>query len=381
MITKNGYVVNSEEEWYNEILDSMKRQFPNMSENPANLLVVLSRIMARNENRRDYDIVQRYSNAYVSTATGMHLDKAVRTAGIARLIGRKSTGKVKLIKSDSVAQIIFPANTIIKSSDLEYMTTNTSTIIINNKETEIEIVATVAGAIYNIPNASKFTTIQNIKGIDSIVAVTEIAGATNTETDRELRDRYYKRMAGYTNSSLRGIIDAVSSISDVLRVDGEENQSNTTVGSMAPHSFSIYVNGGTEKEIAEAIMNTKPAGIMTNGDITVQVQIKDRNYDIRFSRFNYQNVYYDLEIVIDRASASSNFIDNLKKEIIAYTVNNASIVGYELSNHISQSLPEVKGIRKMFFGLSPNPTTGDTITSQIGKIFSTDESKINVVVV
>ncbi|MEG0151547.1 MAG: baseplate J/gp47 family protein [Cellulosilyticaceae bacterium] len=380
MITKNGYVVNSEEEWYKQILSSMKAQFPDMSENPANLLIVLARIMAKNENARDYDTVKRYSDAYVSTATGMHLDKAVRTAGISRLVGRRAVGSVKIIKSDSVAQVILPSGTIMKSGELEYRTTNTDAIIINKKETVVEIASVGIGSLYNLPKNSKFKTILNFVGIDGISSDAGISGGTDTETDSELRERYFSRMAGYSNSSIKGILDRVSAIGDVLRVDGDENNKDVQYKDMLPHSFIVYVEGGTETDIANAIMESKPAGIQTNGNVSVNVEVSGKQHEIKFSRFVNQNVFYDIEVIIDKTITSPNFIDNLKSEIIKYTSKNNSIISYELSNHISKTMQEVIGVKKLNFGLSENPTVNSDLVAEVGKIFFTDASKIKVVV-
>lgn len=359
----------------------MKTQFPDMSENPSNLLVILAKIIARNENARDYDTVQRYAGAYISTATGFHLDKAVRTAGITRLAGRTAVGKITITKKSGVAQVILSANTLVKSNNLEYMTTNKSTIIINSESQDIEIKAVEPGEIYNISSNSKFNTVQNIAGIESIIAKEDITGGTNTETDPELRERYYARMSGYSNSSLRGIIDRVSALKDVLRVDGDENSTSSETKGLLPHSFIIYVDGGTEDSIANSIMDSKPAGIQTNGTVVKKVTVSGREHEIRFSRFENQTVFYDVEVVIDRTVSSPDFISNLKKELVEYTARNHSIVSYELSNHISKTMKEVKGVKKLNFGLSENPTTNNDLNAEIGKIFFTDSEKIKVVVI
>ena len=124
MISNRGYDVMSEEEYYDNIMEELKKQFPNMSENPSNLLVIMARIIARNENRRDYDRVRAYSEAYVATATGMHLSKAVAIAGISRLNGTRAVGKIKITREPDIPQVIIPSHTVLVSNDLKYQTIN-----------------------------------------------------------------------------------------------------------------------------------------------------------------------------------------------------------------------------------------------------------------
>lgn len=380
-IEQKGFSVVSEEEYYRTIIDELKKDFPNMSESPSNLLVILARILARNENMRDYDRVEAYSNAYVATATEQHLSKAVRTAGISRLLGTSAVGKVLITKSDDEPQVILPAQTELKCNNITYVTINTSAVIINSSSREIEIVSKEVGSEMNTPNGSKFTTVLNIKGVKDVVATTDISGGTDVESDADLRVRYFRRMSAYSNSSLKGIIDRVLSVPEVTICNGDENNTPNIVNGLMPHSFIIYANGGTEQAIAEAIMASKPAGIQTNGEIEKEVMIGDRSFPIRFSRFAENAVYYKVEIVIDRAMASPTIAEDVKQQIVDFTKANTSIINYELSTEISQAFDEIKGVKSLKFGLTPDPQISDDLVADIGRVFFTDIENIEVVVI
>lgn len=380
MITENGYEIETEEEWFNNIKNAFKAQFPKMSENPANLLIVLSRIMARNESMRDYDIAQRYSYAYVATATGMHLDKAVGTAGIRRNMGTKAYGTMTLTKDPTVPTIKLPSNFIIKSGDFEYRTTS-GALTITEPTTEIGIEAIEVGDKYNLVAGSSFTSVQYINGIESMVTSGGVAGGTDKETDPVLRQRYYERMNGYVNASLKGVIDSVKTVVGVLRVDGTENTTSEVVDGMAPHSVSIYVEGGVDQEVANKLMDSKPAGIYTNGDVVVSVDVSGRMHDVRFYRFGPVPVYYTLEIVVDHLILSPDFSTKLIDELITYTAGNTSIIAYELSTHLSQTFAEIVGVKKLLFGRTENPTTSDDLIASVGESFSTSSDKIALTVI
>jgi len=381
MITDTGYVIKSEEDYYDDIMYDLKTEFPDMSESPSNLLVILARIWAKNENRRDYDASLRYSYAYVATATGDFLNKAVRTAGISRIEGNHAIGSVLITKDPEYSQILLLPETKIKSGSTIYKTTNTSTLIINSETEEVEIKSIDVGISGNIPLSSKFNTIESLLGIKSIVASTEISGGSDIETDAELRARYYIRIASYSNSSLEGIIDRVKAVSDVTRAGGKENNTSSIVDGLVPNSFIIYANGGTVEDIAQAIFESKPAGIQSNGDVSVEVELDGNVYDIKFSRFSTDEIYYDVEVAIDRTISPSTILDDIKDAIVEYTEANSSIVAYELSGYINKNIESAIGVSKLNFGTSENPTSNTSIEADAGKIFNADIDNIKVVVI
>ncbi|MGL5717421.1 MAG: baseplate J/gp47 family protein [Paraclostridium sp.] len=381
MVDRRGYEVISEEDYFNSVMADFKKQYPNMSENPANLLCILARIIARNENARDYDRVTSYSDAYVATATGQALSKAVRAAGISRLSGTRAIGKIVITKDPAVSQVIIPASMAVKSADNEYLTTNTSAIIMNTPTLEVEIASNGVGAIFNIGTNSKFNTVLNIRGITSIVSSGSIFGGTDVESDLALRNRYFSRMGAHSNSSLKGIMDAVMALQDTYLVAGDENNKDTTENNLLPHSFIIYVAGGADKDIAESIMQSKPAGVQTNGDVSVDVVVSGKSHPIKFSRFTDQTVYYRVEVAIDRTIAPPDFKEQLQDVIVNYTKVRSKIVSYEIINHISQEMKSVKGIKTMLFGLTQNPTTNTDITAPSGVNFVCERSNIVVDVI
>ncbi|MGL6098306.1 MAG: baseplate J/gp47 family protein, partial [Fusobacteriaceae bacterium] len=261
MINRNGYEVISEEDYYKEIMNEIKKQYPNMTEHPSNILVILARVLAKNENKRDYDRMESYSSAYIATATEKSLSKAVKIAGISRYSGTSAVGKIIITKAPEVEQLIIPKEMVIKSGINKYKTINSGAIILNDETLELEIVSSEIGMKYNISKESKFQTILNIMGIKNIVAKTNIEGGTDMESDAALRARYYARMNSTVNSSLKGVLDYVESVPDVVLVSGIENSSDSIKDGMAPHSISIFAEGATDYDVAKAIMNSKPAGI------------------------------------------------------------------------------------------------------------------------
>lgn len=381
MITKKGYDIVSEEQYFKNIMKELKTEFPNMSEHPSNLLTVLVRLMAKNENRRDYDRAECYSNAYIATATGLALGKAVRLAGISRYAGTRAVGNVKIAKDTAVRQLIIPKNMPVKSDGMLYQTTNDSALIIETDEHTIQIESIGVGYDHNIPTGSKLNTVNNVRGVKKIETIEEIAGGTDIESDSVLRKRYLDRMNAHANSSLKGIMDEVKRVPETYMVSGEENWTDAERNGLLPHSFIIYVAGGADQRIAEAIMRSKPAGIQTNGQVNATVTVSGKPYVIKFSRYTDQTIYIRAEVAIERSIAPSNFEDLVKDGIIEFVTQRNKIVAYELNNHISQSIDAVKGVRHMYMGFNPNPTSSDDITAPAGTNFVCERPNIELVVI
>jgi len=382
MIEDSGYTVIPEEDRYKNIVEIFKQYYPNISENPANIAMILARVFARDANLLDYELATAHNNAYIAHAVGANLDRAVRTAGMWRLSGTQASGDIRIEKLDNVAQLIIPANFVIESDGLKYVTQNTSAIIQNTQYLDLQVKSYGVGTIYNIQENSKFNAYESTYGIKEIIATSKISGATDRETDSELRIRYMDRMEATTTSALSGIIDYVGLTDGVTRVDGRQNTSDDTVDGLPPHSYEIFVKGGTYLDIGTAIAKIGPAGIKSVGDISVDIAINKTNTEtISFSRFDANNVYYYVEVAISPTVSQTNVISEVKNKLIEYTLDSSKIVGYEVSNYLSQQIDGINGIKTLFFSLSENPTTNDDITATVGKLLFTEEADINVVAV
>lgn len=381
MIERTGFVVVSEEEYYKEIINEFKIKFPNMSENPSNLLCVLARIMARNENARDYDRVTAYSNAYIATATGDALSKAVYAAGLARISGTKAVGSVRVNKSVTSAQMIIPPKMRIKSNNSTYETLNESALVINGEHEDIQVASINVGSVFNISEGSKFKTILNIHGVGEIVSISEISGGTNIESDLDLRNRYILKMNSYSNSSLKGVVDSVSLVPGVYSVIAKENNTGETFENMPPHSFKVFASGGTDYDIAKSIMDSKPAGIQTCGDVVIDVDVFGTKYPISFSRFSSVEVYFNLKVAIDRSVSEPNFVEKIKNSIVSHVEKSKELVSYEIVNELAQDIEALKGVQNISFGTNPNPSSNSTIIPPVGTNFSISRENIAVEVI
>lgn len=378
-LERTGYRLTTSDDYLESIIGDMQNEFPNMSNSSNNFAVVLARILSKALEENDSIRGEGYNNVYVATAVGRHLDKAVAIGGVSRRYGTKSYGKIKVTKSSDVSSISIPPSTIIESGNVQYLTNNTGYVPISSSEpVEIEIVSILAGADKNVPPESVFTPVVSIRGLDKMICEDGTYGGTDTESDQELRRRYYLTISSYSNSSLNGIISEVAKIDDVVRVFGRENNTDDELNGLPPHSFEIYCEGGADSEIAETIFYVKPAGIQTYGNVSKEIFFHNNTYNISFSRYTKEIIYYKLTVRPNIGAATTELENDIKNAIINYTASSTKINQSELIGYLYNNVTGISSLSNIAFGFSPEPDSAEEIVADVGKSFNTDEEKIEL---
>ena len=378
-LERTGYRLTTSDDYLESIIGDMQNEFPNMSNSSNNFAVVLARILSKALEENDSIRGEGYNNVYVATAVGRHLDKAVAIGGVSRRYGTKSYGKIKVTKSSDVSSISIPPSTIIESGNVQYLTNNTGYVPISSSEpVEIEIVSILAGADKNVPPESVFTPVVSIRGLDKMICEDGTYGGTDTESDQELRRRYYLTISSYSNSSLNGIISEVAKIDDVVRVSGRENNTDDELNGLPPHSFEIYCEGGADSEIAETIFYVKPAGIQTYGNVSKEIFFHNNTYNISFSRYTKEIIYYKLTVRPNIGAATTELENDIKNAIINYTASSTKINQSELIGYLYNNVTGISSLSNIAFGFSPEPDSAEEIVADVGRSFNTDEEKIEL---
>ena len=378
MITDKGVGIRDEVDIFENIMTDLSAEFPNMSKESNNVLTILARILSREISNNENNRLEAYNNAYVSSAVGLHLDKAVQTVGITRVHGTNSYGIGIFTKDDKANKVTIPPQTLIESGDLKFITLNTSFITISGTPVEIEIKSESAGSQYNLPKGSTFTPVIDVRGLKSIKNKEKLAGGTDTETDQSLRARYYNFINSFSNSSLNGVISEMSRLEDVTRVAGRENNTDVSLNGLPPHSFELFIEGSTTSIIADKIFKTKPAGIQTYGRISHTINYENNDYEIKFSRFDRQNVYYSIELRTAIGVSTSDMEKQIKDVLKVFTSTSSTISHSEVVGALYNNVKGISAILNLKFGLKPNPQTDDDISVDIGHAFYTDDDKIEV---
>ncbi len=154
------------------------------------------------------------------------------------------------------------------------------------------------------------------------IGVTNQYAATpgkNVESDANLRARYYVSTMLPAVSIFDSMLASLSSITDVKRVKGYENDTNqTSAEGFPPHSVTFVVEEGDDGQIAEMIYNKKTPGCYTNGTTDIEILSEAGNVThIRFYRPTYKNVWVKVNIT-KLAGYNDSVVDKIKKALVDY---------------------------------------------------------------
>lgn len=174
------------------------------------------------------------------------------------------------------------------------------------------------------PNAQSANTIQSIQspviGWDTVTNPSAAVEGTNIETDSELRTRYALAKFQDSVNTYEAIYAAVLKIDGVEQIIIYENETDTALISppVPAHSFYPIVLGGSSIDIAKAIWDNKPAGILSYG--TVVESVTDNQgviHTISFDRPTDLPIYVEVDVTTDSAYPA-NGDDQIKQAIYDY---------------------------------------------------------------
>ena len=125
---------------------------------------------------------------FLEDATNEFLDKKVHDFGIYRKLGTSATGSIKVTGVNGTH--IPKGSEVLSQGELVFYTLHDAWI--EEEEAIIEVEASNVGTDFNIiPNSiDKFA--KKIEGVSSVTNEEEFKGGTDTETDEELRERFFE---------------------------------------------------------------------------------------------------------------------------------------------------------------------------------------------
>ena len=166
--------------------------------------------------------------------------------------------------------------------------------------------------------------------VSGLVAITNLQDGTlgrNLETDTDLRLRRRQVLSLGGLATLAAILSHIlAEVEGVTAASIHENNTDVVDGAgRPPHSFEAVVQGGTDAAIAQKIWDTKPAGIATFGNTTIQIEDSNSDLqDVNFSRPVPQ--YIHLKIEYDLYSEEDFPVDG-EAQIAA------AVLEFALANH------------------------------------------------
>lgn len=216
--------------------------------------------------------------------------------------------------------------------------------------------------------AAAGTLIEIVTPVSGWSSVTNLADAElgrNIETDAALR----ARREALLRSQGKATVDAIRA--DVLAVDGVtatrvfENATDTTDGDGVPaHAFEVLVRGGDDDAIAQAIWDSKPAGILAHGSASgTAVDAEGSEHVVDFSRPTEVPIYVSVLLLKDDAVWGATSADLVTDALLAYGATFATgddVIASALLARVF-AVPGVIDVTAVRIGTAPAPALSGTI--------------------
>lgn len=263
-------------------------------------------------------------------------------------------------------------------------------------QVQVDCQATITGP--TIANALTLTVIDNpVSGLTRVFNPEDAVLGRDIETDAEARNRRRNRLQISLAGPLEAIRTALLKLNDdVEAIELEsviifENVTSTTdARGIPPKAFEafIYQAGGAiarDQEIADAIWESKPAGIESHGDVSKTVtDSQGLSHTVKFSRPDEVDIYLILDLTVDSDYPADG---DAQVEAVMITWGNDLGVGQDVIVFPSlvAQLDDIPGITDVVvkIGIAPAPTLDDNIIIDDGtggdvEISRWDTSRITV---
>ena len=317
------YIVKTFDEALKTMQDSAREQFGddfNVS-NTSNwyrLIGLPVSLLCVEKSQNIKDLEDRMS---IYKATGTDLDDILSNFRFSRKQSSKATGT--WTTSNSTPNTVVPVGALTVERAVDGITyKNTNAVTISSLGVGIfEIECETSGIIGNcdIGEINKITT--PISGISSGRNTATFEDGQDQETDLEYLSRYLEASSTEAFWNLDGIY------SELLAVDGVTSayvncnrESTTDSNGWLPHSRIYVVDGGADKDIAEAIYRKTDRAIAENGSVSVTVtDIQGIERIVKFDRPVTQIVDFKVT-VLPESKNITNIIATIKSYIDSISI-------------------------------------------------------------
>lgn len=248
------------------------------------------RLVASAYNEIEQKEEDTYYSSFVSTATGVSLDRLAKNFGLDRKLDAYAIVDLSFVGK---AGYTVKANTSYKNGDGLMFTLSSDVLLDGQGKGSGIAYAVETGKKYNISSSNTLTQVQPVGDLYSVVTKTSATGGADTETDTELRNRITYATKGLNSSTYGGVVSAIRAVSGVTMVRIVENHSDKTdqYGN-PPYTIHIYASGGDDVAIGTAIFNSLAIGINTYGQISLSVEDEAHNkHTVMFDRPTEKQVH------------------------------------------------------------------------------------------
>lgn len=252
-----------------------------------------------------------YSSMWLFNKSGAILTAYASNFGIERIKGKKAYGVLTI---EGVAGHIVAKGFQVKSKK-GYLYQTVSNILINqNGKATVQIEALEIGDEYNTEINQVVEKASGDENISKVYNLDSISNGSYSESDMELRERLQKLFETESDADVNGIRTALLELSQVEDCKVLENSTDIfdPKTNLNPGEIKIIVKGLADQEVAEKVLNTKSAGIVTVGNTVFDV-ISDSGQSIKIKlqvarKINFKVRISDIKSISDNNKVLASII-------------------------------------------------------------------------
>lgn len=295
--------------------------------------------------------IVRMLNPY--TATGRWLTDRTLYAGVARRGADYSRANNVIVTGNKGVQL--PSGLVLRDgngnkwvTEIPYRLNQDGSAIIKVRSQEL--------GVYQLSKNDELTTETLVAGIDKIIVDEPSVDGKEEETDGELLVRFMKSHAINNEDDRDGIQASILSLDDVKQCVVYENPTGETdaIG-VPPHSINAVVVGGSNKDIAMAIIRKKKGGCGMMGEISESADVGGLPRVAKFDRAKDKKV--SVNVTVKRVEMFTDYDEDKTKQALSET--QFSIGEDVYSTRLYCKIPNQKGF------IVTNITVNDSDTVEV----------------
>jgi len=388
VLDANGFKRKTYDELLEDISTKAKEYFganANVSSRAA--LGIFIRIMAWFLSLAYQAIEAVYHSGFRSSAEGVQLDKLLPLAGTQRLQAEYATVPVTLTGTPNYTE---PAGFIVGTeNDVNFETLEDCTLDENGVGT-VEAVCTQIGSVGMVA-ANRITIIVNPSAdITSVTNLVSSSGGRDKETDLEARERSDVTVEGQGSGTTAAVRAELLKISDVRAAFVIENDTMATdIYNTPGKALQAFVLGGSDEDVAQAILRKKAGGIQAYGTTIITAKdIGGHPHPVGFTRAVEKRVYAKITLTTD-VTFTATGEDDVKNALVGYVggerTNSSITGGLSMGEDVIYAkalahIMKITGVVDADLTLSLNGTTYNTnnISIAISEVAQLDAVDIEV---
>lgn len=198
----------------------------------------------------------------------------------------------------------------------------TSAVTLGNDGTTTGIFQSVELGSFPVGIGELNTIVTPVLGLETVVNTEVSDNGTPEEGDMQARRRRRRTLALQGVALPEAITSGVYDVEGVRSLAFRENYTDEPITienvTLKKHSVYVCVDGGTDTDIARALLNKKSLGANWNGETVVEVlePISTVTYRVAFQRPEEVQIY--AEVTIDRGAPYPDPPQTIRKAIVAY---------------------------------------------------------------